>query len=129
MEDALRPVIAEIESLNSTTGYTTNNTLGGRLILRWLVQTTVSALVGVMETIAAGPAPWQINGVAANVTHPRVGSSPASNAARFRAITLGGSTYMNEATFDNPTWKEDYFGRNYEALLVVKQKDDPTSLF
>lgn len=35
---------------------------------------------------------------------------------------------MNEATFDNPTWKEDYFGENYDTLLAVKTKYDPNSL-
>ncbi|GAW17838.1 hypothetical protein ANO14919_073050 [Xylariales sp. No.14919] len=188
MADALGPVIAEIEALNSTVvtktilvhpnymqsydaflpqGYTTNNTLGGRLIPRSLVQTNVSALVAVMQAIAAGPTPWQINCVASNVTHLRIGNSPASNAvlsawrdslftvnfgvgwpetakwdtlqlqerllnewqAMLREITPGGGTYMNEATFDNPTWKEDYFGRNYDALLLVKKKYDPASLF
>ncbi|KAI1131762.1 hypothetical protein F5Y10DRAFT_233043 [Nemania abortiva] len=188
MTDALEPVIAQIRALNSTVvtktilvhssymqsydaflpqGYTTNNTLGGRLIPRSLVQTNVSALVDVMRTIAAGPTPWQINCVASNVTHLRVGNSPASNAvlpawrdslftmnfgvgwpetadwdtlqvqeallnkwqALFREITPQSGTYMNEATFDNPAWKEDYFGRNYDALLLVKHKYDPTALF
>ncbi|KAI0448664.1 hypothetical protein F5B21DRAFT_97760 [Xylaria acuta] len=32
-----------------------------------------------------------------------------------RATTPGAGTYMNEATWDNPHWKEDYFGPNYES--------------
>lgn len=48
---------------------------------------------------------------------------------RLRAVTPGGGTYMNEATFDNPHWKEDYFGANYEALHAVKTKYDPENLF
>jgi FAD/FMN-containing dehydrogenase len=33
--------------------------------------------------------------------------------------------YMNEATYDNPDWKKDYYGANYGALLVIKEKYDP----
>lgn len=48
---------------------------------------------------------------------------------RLRAVTPGGGTYMNEATFDNVHWKEDYFGVNYETLRAVKAKYDPDDLF
>lgn len=37
----------------------------------------------------------------------------------------GGGAYMNEATYDNPDWKSDYYGVNYDALLGVKEKYDP----
>ncbi|KAL4976032.1 hypothetical protein BDW66DRAFT_151378 [Aspergillus desertorum] len=37
----------------------------------------------------------------------------------------GGGAYTNEATFDNPDWKEDYFGLNYDTLLKVKRRHDP----
>ncbi|KAF5026932.1 hypothetical protein F66182_962 [Fusarium sp. NRRL 66182] len=45
--------------------------------------------------------------------------------ALFNPLTPGGGGYMNEATFDNPTWKEDYFGSNYRKLLSIKEKYDP----
>ncbi|KAM5343620.1 hypothetical protein ACJ41O_012157 [Fusarium nematophilum] len=45
--------------------------------------------------------------------------------ALFNPLTPGGGGYMNEATFDNPTWKEDYFGSNYKKLLSIKKKYDP----
>ncbi|KAL8724285.1 MAG: hypothetical protein Q9166_008032 [cf. Caloplaca sp. 2 TL-2023] len=45
--------------------------------------------------------------------------------ALFDPLTPGGGAYMNEATFDNPNWKRDYFGGNYERLLEVKRKWDP----
>ncbi|RYP05675.1 hypothetical protein DL764_003645 [Monosporascus ibericus] len=44
---------------------------------------------------------------------------------QLRALTPGGGTYMNEATFDDPRWKEDYFGENYARLLAIKHKYDP----
>ncbi|KAF2966626.1 hypothetical protein GQX73_g6982 [Xylaria multiplex] len=46
-----------------------------------------------------------------------------------RTITPGGGTYMNEATWDNPHWKNDYFGINYADLLAIKEKYDPTHVF
>ncbi|CAO2655081.1 Nn.00g118140.m01.CDS01 [Neocucurbitaria sp. VM-36] len=36
-----------------------------------------------------------------------------------------GGAYMNEATYDNPDWKRDYYGANYDALLTIKEKYDP----
>lgn len=43
----------------------------------------------------------------------------------FRAITPGGGAYVNEATYDDPDWKADYFGENYDKLLEIKNKYDP----
>lgn len=37
--------------------------------------------------------------------------------------------YLNEADFNNPRWKEDYYGNNYVQLKEVKRKWDPESLF
>lgn len=37
--------------------------------------------------------------------------------------------YLNEATWDNPHWKEEYFGANYADLLAVKRRYDPDYLF
>ncbi|KAL8841192.1 MAG: hypothetical protein Q9170_001046 [Blastenia crenularia] len=45
--------------------------------------------------------------------------------ALFEPLTPGGGAYMNEATFDNPNWKQDYFGSNYDKLLAIKRKYDP----
>ncbi|KAJ8063556.1 hypothetical protein OCU04_007428 [Sclerotinia nivalis] len=42
----------------------------------------------------------------------------------FRALTPGGGSYMNEATFDNPEYKWDYFGENYDKLNAIKNKYD-----
>ncbi|KAI1146821.1 FAD/FMN-containing isoamyl alcohol oxidase-like protein MreA [Nemania diffusa] len=46
-----------------------------------------------------------------------------------RIATSGGGAYMNEATWDNVNWKEDYFGPNYDTLLRVKEKYDPQHVF
>lgn len=51
------------------------------------------------------------------------------NQNQLKVLTPGGGTYMNEATFDNPTWKWDYYGLNYDKLLEVKDKYDPHSVF
>ncbi|KAK3985844.1 FAD-binding domain-protein [Cladorrhinum sp. PSN332] len=48
---------------------------------------------------------------------------------RFRALTPGGGTYINEATYNYPTWKQEYFGANYDRLAAIKAKYDPEYLF
>ncbi|KAI1460692.1 FAD-binding domain-containing protein [Annulohypoxylon moriforme] len=45
--------------------------------------------------------------------------------ALFTPLTPGGGGYMNEATYDDPSWKEDYYGANYDRLLSIKKKYDP----
>ncbi|KAI1483620.1 hypothetical protein F4774DRAFT_425387 [Daldinia eschscholtzii] len=45
-----------------------------------------------------------------------------------RTIAPGGS-YINEATWENPHWKEDYFGPNYDALRKIKIRYDPSYIF
>lgn len=44
---------------------------------------------------------------------------------QLKALTPGGGAYMNEGTFDNPDWKQDYYGTNYDKLLGMKKKHDP----
>ncbi|KAI8626384.1 hypothetical protein F5Y19DRAFT_488221 [Xylariaceae sp. FL1651] len=48
---------------------------------------------------------------------------------KLRAVTPGGGTYINEATYDNVNWKTDYYGPNYNKLLGIKNKYDPNHLF
>ena len=48
---------------------------------------------------------------------------------QFRDLTPGSGAYMNEATYDNPNWKDDYFGVNYDRLLSIKQRYDPNGVF
>lgn len=42
-----------------------------------------------------------------------------------RGITPGGASYMNEATYDFPYWKEDYYAEYYDDLVDIKMKYDP----
>jgi hypothetical protein len=37
--------------------------------------------------------------------------------------------YMNEADFNNPRWKHEFYGENYDKLRAIKKKWDPRSLF
>ncbi|KAL5045942.1 hypothetical protein BDW71DRAFT_197950 [Aspergillus fruticulosus] len=146
----------------------TNSTVGGRLIPRRTVRKNLPDLVSALRTITSHPN-VRINGIAANITHARVGNTPASNAVlpawRDALYTLnmdayfepgastdvilgrqaltnenqnllkevtrksGGGAYTNEATFDNPDWKEDYFGSSYDTLLQVKRRYDPDYVF
>jgi FAD/FMN-containing dehydrogenase len=38
-------------------------------------------------------------------------------------------SYMNEGNFQEPNWKEVFYGANYAKLLTIKKKYDPNSLF
>jgi FAD/FMN-containing dehydrogenase len=46
-----------------------------------------------------------------------------------RDQTPGGGAYANEATFNDATWKEDYYGEKYDRLLSIKHSYDPEGLF
>lgn len=48
---------------------------------------------------------------------------------QIEAVTPGSGTYVNEADFRMPNWKESFFGVNYDKLLSIKKKWDPSSLF
>lgn len=44
----------------------------------------------------------------------------------FTSLTSNDEAYMNEATYDDSDWKADYFGENYDTLLKIKRKYDPS---
>ncbi|PWY81989.1 FAD-binding domain-containing protein [Aspergillus heteromorphus CBS 117.55] len=46
-----------------------------------------------------------------------------------KALTPGMGSYVNEADGYDPSWKEDFFGPNYDWLLSVKRKYDPDDVF
>jgi len=45
------------------------------------------------------------------------------------AATPGSGAYMNEADFQQPNFKEVFFGDNYNSLLSIKKKYDPDHFF
>lgn len=48
---------------------------------------------------------------------------------QIKAVTPGSGNYVNEADFNQPDWKEAFFGVNYPRLLRIKNKWDPDSIF
>ncbi|KAK3897170.1 putative isoamyl alcohol protein [Staphylotrichum tortipilum] len=48
---------------------------------------------------------------------------------QIEAVTPGSAAYVNEADFNQPDWKTAFFGANYDKLLAIKKRWDPTSLF
>jgi hypothetical protein len=48
---------------------------------------------------------------------------------QIESVTPGSGAYMNEADFRQPNFQEVFFGDNYDALLAIKEKWDPDSLF
>lgn len=47
----------------------------------------------------------------------------------FKDLTPGGGCYMNEGDWTEENWKEAFFGVQYDKLLAVKKRYDPTGLF
>lgn len=45
------------------------------------------------------------------------------------AVTPGGGSYLNEADFRQQDWQTAFYGANYEALQIIKEKYDPYDLF
>ncbi|KAK4493712.1 hypothetical protein PRZ48_014897 [Zasmidium cellare] len=44
-------------------------------------------------------------------------------------LTPGGGAYLNEADFQQPDYKEVFYGGNYDRLLKIKEKYDPNQIF
>lgn len=53
----------------------------------------------------------------------------SSSIEPFKALTPGGGCYMNEGDWTEENWQQTFFGSNYDRLLQVKRKFDPTGLF
>ncbi|KAJ4383141.1 hypothetical protein N0V85_008475 [Neurospora sp. IMI 360204] len=43
--------------------------------------------------------------------------------------TPGSGAYMNEANFQQPDFQHQFFGSNYDNLMCIKKKYDPTNFF
>ncbi|RMZ71130.1 isoamyl alcohol oxidase [Pyrenophora seminiperda CCB06] len=46
-----------------------------------------------------------------------------------KALTPGGGCYLNEGDWTEENWQETFFGTQYDKLLAIKQRYDPTGLF
>ncbi|EOO01028.1 putative isoamyl alcohol oxidase protein [Phaeoacremonium minimum UCRPA7] len=46
-----------------------------------------------------------------------------------KTLAPDSGSYMNEADFNDPDWKVDFYGENYPRLLAIKEYHDPESLF
>ncbi|KAI0967318.1 FAD binding domain-containing protein [Xylaria arbuscula] len=46
-----------------------------------------------------------------------------------KKLSPGGGVYLNEAHYLEPDWQQTFFGSNYDGLLQVKEKYDPTHIF
>lgn len=46
-----------------------------------------------------------------------------------QGVSEGSGVYVNEADFQDPDWKRNYCGENYERLLEVKERYDPEHVF
>ncbi|CAJ2513859.1 Uu.00g019780.m01.CDS01 [Anthostomella pinea] len=48
---------------------------------------------------------------------------------KFKDLTPGGGSYLNEGDVNEEDWQQTFFGDKYDRLLGIKQKYDPTGLF
>lgn len=44
-------------------------------------------------------------------------------------LTPGGGAYLNEANFQQPNFQQTLYGANYDRLMAIKDKYDPTHMF
>lgn len=59
----------------------------------------------------------------------RISNGVNSAMDNIRNITPGGGCYMNEAHPLEADWQTAFFGANYDRLLSIKQRYDPTTFF
>ncbi|CAH0024597.1 unnamed protein product, partial [Clonostachys rhizophaga] len=106
--------------------YSTNNTLGGCLVPRSTIKNSLPQLIDAFCQIAESPQ-FPVKRSSGNSVSVSRQLQQQVNKWQdlFRPLRPGGGAYASEATFDNPNWKEDYFGRNYDRLLKIKMKYDP----
>lgn len=50
-------------------------------------------------------------------------------AAELRKIAPHSGSYVNECSFFNPAWQQEFWGKNYSKLRAIKKKYDPDGLF
>ncbi|THU90643.1 FAD binding domain protein [Dendrothele bispora CBS 962.96] len=52
----------------------------------------------------------------------------ATDILPLKQLTPGSGTYLNEAAFNDPDFKADFYGPNYNRLLQIKDKWDPDQI-
>ena len=50
-------------------------------------------------------------------------------AAELRKIAPHSGSYVNECSFFNRSWQQEFWGENYSKLRSIKTKYDPDGLF
>ncbi|PYI09622.1 FAD-binding domain-containing protein, partial [Aspergillus sclerotiicarbonarius CBS 121057] len=140
----------------SSTINATNETVGNRLIPRSVARNHLSAFIETLQSISNNNVTHRNvgNQPGANAVLPAwreslfslnfgVEISPDASweviwghqtevnrwLDALRAVTPGGGSYMNEATFNDDEWKQDYFGVHYDRLAAIKAKYDPDYVF
>jgi hypothetical protein len=48
---------------------------------------------------------------------------------KLKELAPNSGAYMSEADADNPNWKVDWYGSNYDKLLTIKKLYDPAQFF
>jgi hypothetical protein len=69
-----------------------------------------------------------ISSIPANV-RAQIQNTVSASVQPFKALTPGGGAYVNEADWMEENWQQTFFGDNYDRLLDVKKRYDPTGLF
>lgn len=115
----------------------------GRFVYNGISMNVSHARVGNEPGANAVLPAWRNAAITANVVvewHPEKGDSLETLNAiqkemnnvmipQLEKVTPNSGTYMNEGTYDLSTWKDDYYGINYDKLLGVKMKWDPGMMF
>lgn len=106
----------------------------------WIGVGTDVKSFGSQETTSVHPA-WRKAIVHATLTLPWNFTAPWSEALETQnkmtdvimplveAATPGSGSYVNEADFRQPNFQTAFWGENYQKLLSIKKKWDPTDLF
>jgi hypothetical protein len=64
-----------------------------------------------------------------SVVRAQIQNTVSASVQPFKALTPGGGAYVNEGDWMEENWQQTFFGDNYDRLLDVKKRYDPTGLF
>ena len=74
------------------------------------------------------PSPWDFT-QPRSVEKSRENQLTNSLIPQLTAVTPNSGTYMNEADFHLATWKQNFYGSNYDRLRAIKAQYDPADVF